>query len=216
MTGAEAVVVLLHGIGGHGAAMAPIADALAPHLPGVIVVAPDAPDPHSAGAPARQWFSIAGVKEANRPSRVAAARNAFDRTVGEVIARHRSADGVSRLAFVGFSQGAIMALDVAASGRWGSATIVAFSGRLASPPPLRPAPGTAVLLVHGADDQVIPATESASAAADLQVLGVPTEHLELPNLGHLIDRRGLEAAGQFLRSYLSGKSDEGQASSVLT
>jgi phospholipase/carboxylesterase len=68
-----------------------------------------------------------------------------------------------KVALVGFSQGAIVALDAAVSGRWPVAAVIAFSGRLAALSPWSAALATPVLLIHGDHDQVIPYTESVQA-----------------------------------------------------
>jgi len=104
--------------------------ALAP-LEGVAdVVALDGCEAFDRGGPGRQWFSIAGVTEANRPIRVAIALSRLlDRL--DKLARDR---GVERdaLTFGGFSQGAIMTLAMLAQGLHAGRT-VAIAGRPAVP-----------------------------------------------------------------------------------
>lgn len=191
------LIILLHGVGSNGANLAPLGDAWRQALPHAEFAAPDAPFAFDQG-PGRQWFSVSGVTEANRPERVAAARAAFDRTLGDIVAAHGMSDSLERVALVGFSQGSIMALDALASGRWPVAAVVAFSGRLASPQPLAPAPGTRVLLVHGDADPVMPVTESERAATTLQGLGIDVTSHILPRLGHSISPQGATLAGAFL------------------
>lgn len=192
------LVIFLHGVGSRGADLAPLAQLWQPLLPGARFVAPDAPFAFEAAPEARQWFSIAGVTDANRPDRVAAARPAFDALIGGLIAEHGLSDGLDRVALVGFSQGSIMALDACASGRWPVAGVVAFAGRLASPQPLSPSPDTRVLLVHGGGDPVIPAIESRRAQQTLSAAGVAVERHELPGLGHQLSIEGATLAGRFL------------------
>ena len=95
--------IFLHGVGSTGAAMRPLAESL-----GVTATAhfPDGPHPFDMGQ-GRQWFSVKGVTEANRPDRIKAAMPEF-RAVIESFGD--PADSV----LVGFSQGAIMALHAAA------------------------------------------------------------------------------------------------------
>ena len=103
------------------------------------------------------------MTEANRLPRVGAARAEFDRVVQAQLDASGFADKLDRVAFVGFSQGSIMALDALVSGRWPVAALVAFFGRLASPEPLAPKPGARTLLIHGEADPVIPAEEAPRA-----------------------------------------------------
>ena len=202
------LVVLLHGVGSNGANLATLADAWHHALPNTGFEAPDGPYPFGHG-PGRQWFSVNGVTEANRLERVVAAREAFDKTLREIIAAHGLADHPERVALVGFSQGSIMALDAVASGRWPVAAVVAFSGRLASPRPLTPAPGTRVLLIHGNADPVMPVTESVRAETTLSELGVAVTSHVLPGVGHTISSEGATIAGAFLGEIFetAGKGD---------
>jgi phospholipase/carboxylesterase len=191
------LAILLHGVGASGRDLAPLADALERYLPGTQFATPDAPHAFDEG-PGRQWFSVAGVSAQNRPQRVAAARAEFDRVVNAELDRFGLSGEPERVALIGFSQGAIMALDALATGRWPVAAVVAFSGRLATPAPLQPPAGARALLVHGADDSVIPAEETRQAAARLAQAGVAVESRLLPGLGHTISLEGVALAGAFV------------------
>lgn len=189
------LVILLHGVGSNGANMEALGRAMAPALPGVVFESPDAP--HSSGR-GREWFSVAGVTEANRPDRVLAARPSFDAVIDGLIAQHGFADELDRVVLVGFSQGSIMALDALASGRLPVGAVVAFSGRLAAPTPITPATSTQLLLVHGDADPIMLSSESIKAATELEQAGVPTTLIIEPGLGHLIASHGLSEATRFL------------------
>ena len=193
------LVILLHGVGSNGANMAVLGRALAHALPGFAFESPDAP--HGSG-PHREWFSVIGVTEANRPGRVVAARPGFDAVVATLIEQHGYSNALDRVALLGFSQGSIMALDALASGRWAVGAVVAFSGRLASPPPLAPATGTPLLLVHGDADPIMPSGESIRAAEQLKAAGVRARIAIEPGLGHLVSNAGLAEAARFLDEML--------------
>lgn len=193
--GAEALVLVLHGVGSSAADMRPIAAEFARALPDTAVVAPDGFEAFDRGISGRQWFSIAGVTEANRPERVAAALPRLEALIDVEADRA----GVTRhhTALVGFSQGAIMALHVAAEGRSVSA-VASFAGRLASSTGTADGPRPVVLLSHGTDDPVIPSLELAWAAQALAEAGATIETLEVPGLGHGIAPQQIERAAQFL------------------
>jgi phospholipase/carboxylesterase len=197
----DSLVILLHGVGANGRDLAQLAGGLRSYLPQTHFAAPDAPGRFDEG-PGRQWFSMAGVSQANRPQRVEAARADFDQIVSAELAHVGLADQLDRVALVGFSQGAIMALDAIASGRWPVAAVVAFSGRLASPAPLAPPSGARALLVHGEADTVIPSDETLAAAATLRQAGVQVEARIYPGLGHAISPEGIALAGAFLSDRL--------------
>ena len=93
-------VILLHGVGASGSELAPLGDALRPHLPHTRFATPDAPG-RSEHGPGRQWFSVAGVSKANRPQRVEAARAEFDRVLNAQISGLGFSDRLDRVALVG-------------------------------------------------------------------------------------------------------------------
>ncbi|ESW61717.1 MAG: phospholipase [Rhodobacter sp. CACIA14H1] len=194
------LVILLHGVGAHGSSLAWMADHLP--LPGAAFAAPDAPFAfdQAPGGPARQWFSVTGVTAANRPARVAAAREPFDAVLSDTIAAHGLTDHPDRVALVGFSQGAIMALDAVATGRWSFGAVVAFSGRLATRPPLTPA-GTPVLIAHGRQDTVIPATEAEAAHAALTAAGAHPDLILEDGVGHAPGPQGMARARTLLAAW---------------
>jgi phospholipase/carboxylesterase len=144
-----------------------------------------------------QWFSTEG-----NPAKVMAAGNAFDRLMNDVVRREGFADANDRIAFVGVSQRAIVALDAVASGRWKVGALVAFAGLL-PPQPISPASkDTPVLLVHGQADTTIPAAASALAAAQLGAAGFDGELDVEPGVGHTISSAGALKALSFLKKCL--------------
>lgn len=200
-TPGDSLAVLLHGVGSSGRDLAPLADALRAFLPRTHFVAPDAPNRFDR-APGRQWFGVVGVNEENRPQRIEAARGGFDRVLTAQLDRFGLSGRTNCVALVGFSQGAIMALDALATGRWPIAAVVAFSGRLASPGALAPAAGARALLIHGGADRVIPSEETRRAAERLREAGVDVDAHVVPGLGHGISPEGVAMAGEFLAERL--------------
>ena len=193
----EQLVILLHGVGARGENLAGLGPIWARALPDTAFAAPDSPFPFDQGGPGRQWFSIAGVTPENRAARVIAARADFDAVIGALVAEHGFAARLDRVALVGFSQGAIMALDALASGRWPVAAVLAYSGRLATPVD-NPARGTPALLIHGDADMAIPFTQSQEAAARLTAAGVPTRLIIEPGQYHGISPQGAQEGARFL------------------
>ena len=109
--------------------------------------------------------------------------------------------GGDRLALMGFSQGAMVALFAGLRGAVPApACILAYSGALLGPESFA-AERTArppVLLVHGEADEVVPAMASRQAARLLQAESVPHELLLRPDLGHGLDDAGLAAGTALL------------------
>jgi phospholipase/carboxylesterase len=200
----DSLVVFLHGVGALGADLAPLGEPLSRFLPATAFVAPDAPVRFDGGGSARQWFSVSGVTPANRAERVERARDGFDQVVKAAIAERGFAGRLDRVALFGFSQGAIMALDAIAIGRWPVAAVVASSGRLpGAADPLAVAAATPVLLLHGEADATVPAEESRRAATRLTAAGFSVDTRFYPRLGHAISAEGVAAAGVFLARALA-------------
>lgn len=196
------LAILLHGVGAHGSSIAWMSDHLA--RPGLAFAAPDAPFAfdQAPGGPARQWFSVTGVTPENRPARVTAARAPFDAVLADTIATHGLTDHPDRVALIGFSQGAIMALDAVATGRWPIGALIALSGRLATPAPLSPT-ATKILIAHGRQDTVIPASEAASAHQRLTDAGAHADLILEDRLGHAPGHEGLARARALLSDWMA-------------
>ncbi|MBT9244572.1 prolyl oligopeptidase family serine peptidase [Gemmobacter fulvus] len=199
---AEALVVILHGVGGRGAHLAALADMIGAGLPGLAFALPDAPARYDWDDTGRQWFSVAEITAENRPERLVAARASFDRVLDRAITEQGFAGRLNRVALVGFSQGAIMALDAVMGGRWPVAGLACLSGRCVLPGPVL-APATPVMLSHGLEDPVIPAADAVRAADHLAGLGKPVDLHLWTGLGHWFDARVAEVTAGFLRRTLT-------------
>lgn len=161
----EQLMLLLHGVGADGTAMAPLAQALRAEFPRAALLAPDAPHRFDGGGAGRQWFSVAGIDDANRGERVAAALGPLVDWVRAT--QRRLGVGPAPTALVGFSQGAILALEAALAEDGLAGRVLAFGGRFVRPPSHAPRL-TTLHLFHGGADAVIAA---AHARAGLESLG---------------------------------------------
>ena len=177
---ADRLVLLFHGVGSQPAAMVPLGERIARALAAAAVVAVAGPQP-SGTAGGREWFSVAGVTDANRPGRVAEALP----TLLDAVAEWQRRTGVAAEAtvLVGFSQGAIMALATLARADAPARTVVAIAGRLAEPP-AQVAPATTVHVLHGEADPVMPIGLAEAAVARLAQLGARVSFDRFPGLGH--------------------------------
>jgi phospholipase/carboxylesterase len=200
----ELMYLLFHGVGATAAHMAPLAEVLAAEYPQAAVLCLDAPDACDAvpGATGRQWFSVAGVDEANRPQRVAAALPGFIAQVRSLQARF--AIGWERTALAGFSQGAIMALEAVQAEPHLAGRVLAFGGRHARAPVHAPH-DTTVHLLHGLADRVVPPGPVIDAAERLVALGGDVTADVLPGIGHELHPKLMSTAVEQLRTFLSKK-----------
>jgi phospholipase/carboxylesterase len=174
--------------------MAAIGESWKATLPDTDFVAPDAPFAHKSGG--RQWFAV--DDQVMRPHRVQAARRALDELVSEIVKREGFEDDLDKVAFVGVSQGAIVALDAVATGRWKVGALVSFAGLLALPP-TSSATDTPIMLMHGTADTTIPPTASVAAEGQLEAAGYNVTLKMFPGVGHTISSEEAREAGRFLR-----------------
>lgn len=179
------LLLLFHGVGSNAEDLRPLGEALARHRPGAAIVSVRSPQPSDFGT-GGQWFSVNGVTEANRPARVADAMPAFLQTVAHW-QRETSTDAAGTT-LIGFSQGAIMALEATQHDPSLAGQVVSIAGRFAQPP-LR-APVATVHLLHGELD-VMPVSLAEDAARQLGALGARATLDRFPGLGHGIDSRVL-------------------------
>ncbi|WP_338082046.1 alpha/beta hydrolase [Agrobacterium rubi] len=194
---ADHLVILFHGIRGTGTVMEALGNSWQATLPDTVFIAPDAPFAHRSGG--RQWFAV--DDQIMRPERIDAARRAFDRVVSEIVKREGFEGALDRVAFVGVSQGAIMALDGVASGRWKVGALVTFAGLLPLPP-TSSSTRTDILMMHGADDKTIPTAATTVASGQLRSAGFTVTSKIYPGVGHTISSEEAMDAVIFLRDGL--------------
>ena len=176
----EQLILLLHGKGQDGRSMAPLAQALRGAFAQAAVLAPDWPadtlvEPANAGLPALQ----AWVQAQQR----------------------RLAVGTAATALGGFAQGASAALALALAHDGLAGRVLAFGGQLPSPPMAAPR-HTTVHLLHGADDQTVPADAAHQALHWLGELQGDATIDIAHGVGHSLHPALIDCALQRLRSHI--------------
>jgi phospholipase/carboxylesterase len=202
----DALVIFLHGYGADGSDLLGLADPLAPHMPGTVFVAPDAPERSAMNPMGFQWFPIPwidGSSEEQSEAGMARAVDDLNAFLDQVMAEEGIA--ADRTILVGFSQGTMMSLHVAPRRAGELAGVVGFSGRLLGPERLasevvvRPP----VLLIHGDQDEVVPPQSLPEAAEALEAAGWQEVYAHvMKGTGHGIAPDGLSVALAFMRDRL--------------
>jgi phospholipase/carboxylesterase len=192
------LVVLIHG---RGADMHDLAD-LAPLLDpprGARFVFPNAPRPFEAyDGMTFGWTWFDGWPP-EQPS-VEASRALLLEFVNQLTDRYPA----RALVIGGFSQGAMMALDVGLRLETPPAGIVAMSGGLYEPdlPDLKARAGLPVLLAHGTVDDVVPVNYAYRARAVLENAGLDVTYHEYA-MGHQVVAEEAEVVRDFLERVLA-------------
>ena len=190
--------IYLHGRGGAGLSMTPVADRFAQVYPGAAHLIPEGFDPCDTSPEGRQWFSAIGVTEENRQDRAIAALPALVAFIRDAQA-HFAVTPLAT-ALVGFSQGAIMALEAVQAHASLVGRVVAISGRYARLPDR--APDAVIHLVHGKEDSVVPARLSLDAATRLVALGGDVTADIVPGITHTPHPELVERALGHLQTFL--------------
>ena len=210
---AEQLILLLHGWGSSGSAMAPLAQALRLQFPQAAVLAPDAPNAYERdvelgrgeadGSVRRQWYAVRDLTPAVWPQRVAACLPALHTWVQAQ--QQRLGVGPAATCLGGFSQGAILSLALAAQHDGLVGRVLAFAGCLTAPPGAAPE-NTTVHLFHGDDDNVIPAEGSRQALAWLADLGGDATLDTAQGVGHELHPALVQRALQRLQSHIPART----------
>jgi len=190
--------LLFHGVGATPQGMVPLAQRLAQAFPGAAVVCARAP--YASETEGSQWFSIAGITEETRPARVADAMPVFLQRIRAW--QQRTEVRPAATALVGFSQGAIMALEATQHaeallcGR-----VVALAGRF-SRDPAAVGGDTTLHLIHGKHDPVVPYAHTVRAAEQLVALGSDVTADVVPFLRHEITTEVADLVIERLTGYV--------------
>ena len=201
------LMILLHGWGACAADMAPLAQRLRAAFPQAVLLAPEGfEDAEPGGRAGRQWFDVSGpqgpqgpVTEANRPARVAAALPALAAWVRA--AQAATGLGEAATALVGFSQGAIVALELVQQHDGIVGRVLSFSGCYARLPDAAPR-NTTLHFFHGATDTVIPAAQARLAIERLALLRGDATIDIAQGVGHDLPTALVDRAIERLRSHI--------------
>ena len=199
------VLVFLHGYGANGDDLMGLANALAPYLPDTVFLAPDAPEKCVGNPQGLQWFPVPWIDGSSEEDAVEGMKRAaagLDAFLDKVMAD----EGVSedQIILFGFSQGTMMALQVAPRRNNPVAAVVGFSGSLMLPDDLRNdvVSRPPVMLLHGDKDEVVPPEALNKAEFALDTLGFEVYAFVMENAAHGIASDGLSVAVGFMREKL--------------
>jgi len=191
-------VITLHGRGTSGADLMPLADEL--DLPNLRWIFPDAPFPFPDLLGGMMWYG----SNAGNSSGIQNSRKLLFDLLNHLI----NTEGVSPedLALLGFSQGAVMSLDVGLRYPKRIGALIALSGFLATPEKLSKEKSSEslsvpILLAHGTDDEVVSVDGSRDAQKTLLEEGYAAELIEY-EMGHQIVPEEIARIREHLQSHL--------------
>ncbi|MGB8517961.1 MAG: esterase [Gallionella sp.] len=157
---AQQLFIFLHGVGTVASDLLPLAHQFRQTFPQAAFVLLPGIRPFSGNPNRREWFSINGVTEDNRYERVSEVLPNLHDLVSA--AQNRFGILQSDTALLGFSQGAIVAMEFGIKHDGHVGRILAFSGRFARLPNAAPQL-TTLHMFHGENDSVISVTHAQQA-----------------------------------------------------
>lgn len=180
----RSLILLFHGVGSTAEDLVPLGQYIhASCVEAMVVsVAGTYPSPNGLG---REWFPVSGITEASRPQRVREAMPAFLAEI-QRWQQHTGFDA-ERTCLIGFSQGAIMAVESTQS-QVLAHRVISVSGRLAEAA-RHPARPVRFSFIHGNLDNVIAPSYSVKAAEQLLSLGADAQVDLVIGLSHGVDAR---------------------------
>ena len=196
--GARQLFLLFHGYGANAEDLVPIGQHLAKVFPNAMVVSIAAPEPM--GYPGGlQWFSLDGIDDVNRVTRVADALPGLLQVIREWQQRAKVSEAMTAL--VGFSQGSTMALEASVGAHPPAARVVAIAGRFARLP-TQVSREVTIHLLHGMEDAVVPCRHTVEGANRLRELGGDVTADVYPGIGHEIRNETLQLVVQRLTRHV--------------
>lgn len=188
---ATGAIIAVHGRGAGAEDIIALAEEVTP--PGVTILAPQ--------ATGNTWYPNRFIepRERNEPYLSSALR-----TVADLVTRLEE-QGIppERIALLGFSQGACLALEAAARNPRRYAGVIGFSGGLIGPPGTSfdfegSLEGTPVFIGSSDVDPHIPKERVEESALALDRLGAAVDARLYPGMGHTVNRDELDAARAIL------------------
>lgn len=199
----QQLFILLHGLGAQASDLVPLADELMEAFPQAGFFLPEGTFPFDGGGSGRQWYSNIGINEESRAARVAAEMPTLFALVGYAQKRFNVLQPDTAL--VGFSQGAHMALQFGVQHDGYVGRVLAFAGRFAALPAKAPELVT-IHLLHGEDDNVIPAAHAQTAYDRLKEIEGDVTLDIMPGIGHEIHPAMSERAIHRLKTTIPMRS----------
>ncbi|MBP7190580.1 MAG: dienelactone hydrolase family protein [Rickettsiaceae bacterium] len=189
------LLVLLHGLGSNGDDLA----ALCPYfesLKDVEFFSPDGIEPCDLFPFGYQWFSLANRDGDVMKSELERVAPKIRRMISDKAALHDISE--DKIILLGFSQGTMTSLYLALTNEVPYKAVVGFSGSLITPNEVIQRE-TPICLIHGMEDDVVPAHNLKIAEEALKKEGMNVSSFLFPDIAHSIDMRGIKTAIEFLK-----------------
>tara|TARA_Y100000590_G_scaffold405499_1_gene493852 strand:+ start:398 stop:1054 length:657 start_codon:yes stop_codon:yes gene_type:complete len=195
-------VVLCHGYGGDGKDISILAINWQRFLPDAIFLCPNGPEICNVNPQGYQWFDLSSEKEETILEKSLIAERKLSIFLNQIFDNfHLPA---TNLALVGFSQGCMMAIQVALKNKEQINCLIGYSGKIINQKHLSENINSKpkILLMHGSNDTIVPPTHLLEAKEYLANNGIKIKTKLFKNCEHRIPVEGSSLGLGFLRKNL--------------
>ena len=198
----QQAVVLCHGYGGDGKDISALAINWQRFLPDAIFLCPNAPEICAVNPQGYQWFDLTSEKEEIVLEKSLAAEEKLSIFLDQVFDNFKLKP--ANLALVGFSQGCMMSIQVGLKKKEQINCLIGYSGKVINQKHLSDNVNSKpkILLMHGANDIIVPATYLLEAKEYLNSLGIKIKTKLFKNCEHKIPMEGISLGLGFIRKNL--------------
>ena len=198
----DSMVIFLHGYGADGSDLFDLSIPYSNEMPNTQFISPDAPYDCAMSVTGKEWFPIENI-----PFGAANAAKIFL----SLLEQESKSFSIpfEKIVLIGFSQGAMLALQTLLISPKRIGSVIAYSGGLSLEnidlskdlilDNRHKYFNTPVLLIHGEMDEVVPFSSLKITADLLYKIGFNIEKVPRPDLGHGIDQVGISSGIDFLR-----------------
>jgi phospholipase/carboxylesterase len=185
------IVLFLHGLGSDAEDLISIGEHWAQSLPNTLFISPNAPFPCDMAPYGYQWFSLQDRSEDAMLKGIQSGAAYLHGFIDQLKTQYNLPE--SKIAVMGFSQGAMMACYAMPRRKEPCAAVLGYAGLLVDAEGLKAAGVVKmpILLVHGDLDEVVPYHRLAEAERGFAAAGFTVEAITCYGLAHNIDEKGL-------------------------
>ena len=195
-------IILFHGYGGDGQDISTLALNWRRFLPDAIFLCPNAPEICAVSPQGYQWYDLTSEKEEIILEKSLAAEEKIQKFIDQILDDFQLKP--LDLALVGFSQGCMLGIQVALKKKEKINCLIGYSGKIINKKHLsvnihsKPK----ILLMHGMNDTIVPATHLLEAKEYLINCGLKIKTKLFKDCEHRIPVEGISLGLEFLRKNL--------------
>lgn len=196
----DKLVLFLHGVGADGHDLLSLSNEFTEIFPNAVFLSPNAPFPYDEFPMGYQWFSLRDRSENRLLEGIRIALPILQSYIDENLAKYNL--DYKDLILIGFSQGTMMALQLAPRLSETCFAVIGFSGALVAPQTLAVEMKSkpSIFLAHGDEDQVVQPSQHRFSVTSLKNMQIPVEEHLLSKNGHNISLEAINLAKNFLKS----------------